>query len=86
MTRVGSQRHRKKSKPSDMILLFHYFGVQYKAFSWNPTLPQMWSAEILEVFKLKLIQYFLRCRVNEISSSCPGGLGFELSTGCPGLW
>jgi len=39
-----------------------------------------------EVFKLKLIQYFLRCRVNKIYSSCPGGLGFELNTGCPGLW
>ena len=36
-------------------------------------------------FKLKIIQYFLRCRVNKISSSCPGGLGFEWNTGCTGL-
>ena len=46
----------------------------------------LYSTEMKEVFKLKFIQHFLRCRVSKISSSYPGGLGLELSTGCSGLW
>lgn len=45
----------------------------------------LYSTEMKELFKLKVIQYFLRCRLNKISSSCPGGQGFEWNTGCTGL-